>query len=80
MSDIRDIENEIRKGKNLEQNIPVYLNFMASLYGEFALHNLAMSLSMQLDKSEFDDTDLDKHNKELYEGLLEEIVDVVVAV
>lgn len=73
MSDIRDIENEIRKGKNLEQNIPVYLNSMASLYGEFALHNLAMSLSMQLDKSEFDDTDLDKHNKELYEGLLEEI-------
>jgi hypothetical protein len=73
MSDIRDIENEIRKGKNLEQNIPVYLNSMASLYGEFALHNLAMSLSMQLDKSEFDDTDLDKHNKELYEGLLQEI-------
>ncbi|MCR5824669.1 MAG: hypothetical protein K6G60_09600 [Lachnospiraceae bacterium] len=73
MSDIRDIENEIRKGKNLEQNIPVYLNSMASLYGEFALHNLAMSLSMQLDKTEFDDTELDKHNKELYDGLLEEI-------
>ncbi len=73
MSDIRDIENEIRKGKNLEQNIPVYLNSMASLYGEFALHNLAMSLSMQLDKSEFDDTELDKNNKELYDVLLEEI-------
>ncbi len=73
MSDIKDIENEIRKGKNLEQNIPVYLNSMASLYGEFALYNLAMSLSMQIDKSEFDDTEFDKHNKELYMSLSEEV-------
>jgi hypothetical protein len=73
MSDIRDIENEIRKGKNLEQNIPVYLNAMSSLYGEFALYNLSMSLSVQVEKTEFDDTELDKHNKELYAGLSEEI-------
>ncbi len=73
MSDIKDIENEIRKGKNLEINLPVYLSSMASLYGEFALHNLAMSLSMQIDKSDYDDTKLNKHDQELYDILLEEI-------
>ncbi len=73
MSDIRETINEIRKGKNLEINIPIYINSMASLYGEFALHNLAMSLSVQMDKADLDEDGLDKHNAVLYEGLLEEI-------
>ncbi len=73
MASIKQYCNEIRKGRNLEENIPVYLTNMASLYGEFSLYNLCMTLSIVLDKSEEDDTDFSEKNKPLYEELLKKI-------
>ncbi|MBR6360111.1 MAG: hypothetical protein IKS11_10750 [Lachnospiraceae bacterium] len=67
---LRQTENEIRKGVNLEENIPVYITAMASLYGEFAFYNLAMNLSLIIDKSDEDGTGFDKHNKEIFDALV----------
>ncbi len=73
MADIKDIENEIRKGKNLEQNIPVYISEMASLYGESASFDLAMSLVIQIEKVRVDSYEYDENNKKIFEDLFDEI-------
>ncbi len=71
MSTIKQTENEIRKGKNLTENIPVFVTRMASLYGEFSYLNLAMQLSLLAERNEEDGNELNKHNKEIYDELLE---------
>ena len=73
MSTIKQTENEIRKGKNLTENIPVFVTRMASLYGEFSYLNLAMQLSLLAERNEEDGNALNKHNKEIYDELLETI-------
>ncbi len=71
---IKQIENEIRKGQDLHANIPVYINEMASLYGEYSYQNLAMNLSILVDRNDsFDDEGMNKYNKALYDEILAEI-------
>lgn len=69
MASIKQIENDIRKGKNLEESIPVYFTSMASLFGEYSFYNLCMTLSLVLDKSEENGTDFNEKNKSLYDEL-----------
>ncbi|MCQ2537819.1 MAG: hypothetical protein MJ124_05425 [Lachnospiraceae bacterium] len=79
MASVKHYGNEIRKGKNPEENIPVYISNMASTYGEFALYNLGMTFSLTLDRSEEDGTDFSELNKPLYKELVSKIKTVTEA-
>ncbi len=70
---IKQAENEIRKGKDLEMNIPMYLTHMASVYGEFSFYNLAMNLSLNSGRKDEDGTGFNENNKPLYEAVLKQV-------
>ncbi len=71
---IKQVEKEIRKGDDLHANIPVYINEMASLYGEYSYQNLAMNLSILVDRnSDYDEDGMNKYNQPLYDDILAEI-------
>lgn len=70
---IKQVENEIRKGDDLHANIPIYINEMASLYGEYSYQNLAMNLSILVDRnSDYDEEGMNKYNQPLYDDILAE--------